>query len=264
MRAIAVLLPFCLVLPAQAQVSVDMRALERLGPSQPPAPPVLTPPPRPALAAPARPVPKPPASTGNTGPGQPGTGKLGSGPPATPPTAATRPPAATLPTGAPPAVTPAVLAPTPSPARPAKPPPLAALPRERPAEPPASTLVPAPVPPPEPPPPSVRLLFPGGVTDLSAEDQAAIRSLAKAIPLPETSSINVMAYAGGPENDPSTARRLSLSRGMAVRTALIASGFPSSQIYVRALGTPPAETAHTGAPPDRVELVVGRLGASTR
>ena len=83
--------------------------------------------------------------------------------------------------------------------------------------------------------------------------------LAHEIPSQEASSINVIAYAAGKPDDPSTARRLSLSRGMAVRSVLLASGVPSSQIYVRALGA----TASDG-PADRVELVVARIGRVTR
>ena len=37
-------------------------------------------------------------------------------------------------------------------------------------------------------------------------------------------SFNVVAYAAGTPEDPSTARRLSLSRALAVRSALIADG----------------------------------------
>ena len=55
---------------------------------------------------------------------------------------------------------------------------------------------------------------------------------------------------GTPE-DPSTARRLSLSRALAVRSALMADGVASSRIYVRALGATGGDEA-----PDRVDLAV--------
>ena len=71
--------------------------------------------------------------------------------------------------------------------------------------------------------------------------------------------MNVVAYAAGKPDDPSTARRVSLSRGMAVRSVLLDSGVPSAQIYVRALGA----TASDG-PADRVELVVAPIGTVTR
>jgi outer membrane protein OmpA-like peptidoglycan-associated protein len=120
-------------------------------------------------------------------------------------------------------------------------------------------MVPAPVATAAPLPPPVRLVFETGVAELSPEDEAAIRDLAKSMPSPEAESINVVAYAAGKSDDPSTARRLSLSRGMAVRSVLLASGVPSAQIYVRALGS----TA-TDGPADQVDLIVTRIGTVTR
>jgi outer membrane protein OmpA-like peptidoglycan-associated protein len=108
-------------------------------------------------------------------------------------------------------------------------------------------------------PPPIRLVFEGGHTDLTPDDEAEIKDLARAIPVPAASSINVLAYAAGRPDDPSTARRLSLSRGMAVRSVLLASGVPSAQIYVRALGS-----VATDGPADRVELVVAPVGTLTR
>jgi outer membrane protein OmpA-like peptidoglycan-associated protein len=134
-----------------------------------------------------------------------------------------------------------------------------ALPTENPSTPPASTTVAAPAPSPEPLPPPVRLVFQGGGTELTAEDEAAIRDLAHAIPDPDVSSISVVAYAAGKPDDPSTARRLSLSRGMAVRSVLLTSGVPSAQIYVRALGATAAD-----GPADQVDLIVTRIGTVTR
>ena len=52
----------------------------------------------------------------------------------------------------------------------------------------------------------------------------------------DSTSFNVVAYAAGTPDDPSTARRLSLSRALAVRSALMADGVGSARIYVRALG----------------------------
>jgi outer membrane protein OmpA-like peptidoglycan-associated protein len=120
-------------------------------------------------------------------------------------------------------------------------------------------MVPAAAPTPAPLPPPVQLVFEQGKTDLTPEDETAIRDLAHAIPAPDNSSINVVAYAAGQPDDPSTARRLSLSRGMAVRSVLLASGVPSAQIYVRALGA-----ASSDGPADRVDLVVARIGVVTR
>jgi outer membrane protein OmpA-like peptidoglycan-associated protein len=108
-------------------------------------------------------------------------------------------------------------------------------------------------------PPPVRLVFGEGKSDLTPADEAAIRSLARSIPAPDANSVNVVAYAAGKPDDPSTARRLSLSRGLAVRAVLLDSGVPSAQIYVRALGASASD-----GPADRVELIVARIGTVTR
>jgi outer membrane protein OmpA-like peptidoglycan-associated protein len=220
----------CLTSGAEAQVSVDMHALDSLGPASPA---------RPAPAPVRRPAP-PPA-----------------------PVAANKPSGATAPTPQPNTATQDHASPRPSTATAAPPPvpavPVPALPTTQPAMPPPSTTVAAPAPTPLPLPPPVRLVFDEGKTELTPADEATIRDLARSIPLPAADSVNVVAYAAGKPDDPSTARRLSLSRGIAVRSVLLASGVPSAQIYVRALGS----TASEG-PADRVELIVTRIGTATR
>jgi outer membrane protein OmpA-like peptidoglycan-associated protein len=96
--------------------------------------------------------------------------------------------------------------------------------------------------------------FGSGQADLSPTSAAAIQGLVKKAPSGDSISFNVVAYAAGTPDDPSTARRLSLSRALAVRSALMANGVGSSRIYVRALGMPKDGEA------DRVDLEV--MGAS--
>ncbi len=98
-------------------------------------------------------------------------------------------------------------------------------------------------------PADLRLAFPAGGTDLNADATAAIKRFAGAAAASDAASFNVVAYAAGKPEDPSTARRLSLSRALAVRSALMAEGVTSSRIYVRALGSQAA-----GGPPDRVDV----------
>jgi hypothetical protein len=74
----------------------------------------------------------------------------------------------------------------------------------------------------------------------------------------DSATFNVVAYATGTPEDPSTARRLSLSRALAVRSVLMANGISSSRIYVRALGA-----AGGDEPPDRVDLAVMGGNAAT-
>jgi outer membrane protein OmpA-like peptidoglycan-associated protein len=143
------------------------------------------------------------------------------------------------------------------------------------SEPPVATIAPVAPPPPEaasaPPPAApisptstsaatasgqgLRVTFGTGQSDLSPSSAAAIQNLVKTTPGSDGTSYNVVAYAAGTPADPSTARRLSLSRALAVRSALMASGISSSHIYVRALGADAGDKT-----PDRVDVAV--LGAN--
>jgi outer membrane protein OmpA-like peptidoglycan-associated protein len=125
-----------------------------------------------------------------------------------------------------------------------------------PPEPPAGS------PPPPPPPVSekaattaastaagLRLIFAPGQSDLSPDSTTSIKQFTETAPPNDASTFNILAYSPGKPDDPSTARRVSLSRAMAVRSALVASGVPSARIFVRALG----EQFGDG-PPDRVDI----------
>ncbi len=61
--------------------------------------------------------------------------------------------------------------------------------------------------------------------------------------------LQVLAYAGGQNLSTSKARRMSLSRALAVRAFLINKGVRSTQIDVRALGNKTSEK-----PVNRVDL----------
>lgn len=63
--------------------------------------------------------------------------------------------------------------------------------------------------------------------------------------------LRLLAYAGGATQTPSQARRLSLSRALAVRAYLIEKGIRSTRIDVRALGN-----KSEGGPPDRVDIII--------
>lgn len=104
----------------------------------------------------------------------------------------------------------------------------------------------------------LRVTFATGQSDLSPESVASIKQLASATPTGDTISYNVLAYAPGTPDDPSTARRISLSRAMAVRSALVADGVSSARIYVRAMGA-----QHGDGPPDRVDVNVQGTNADT-
>jgi outer membrane protein OmpA-like peptidoglycan-associated protein len=98
---------------------------------------------------------------------------------------------------------------------------------------------------------AVRIAFDAAQSDLNASGSEVIKQLVSAAPKGDNTTFNVVAYAAATPDDPSTARRLSLSRALAVRTALMADGVPSSRIYVRALGGQGGE-----GPPDRADVSV--------
>jgi outer membrane protein OmpA-like peptidoglycan-associated protein len=102
----------------------------------------------------------------------------------------------------------------------------------------------------------LRLTFAAGASDLSPDSSASIKQLTDSAPPGDATTFNVLAYAPGKPDDPSTARRISLSRAMAVRSALVADGVPSARIFVRALGE-----QYGDGPPDRVDLSVTGPGA---
>jgi outer membrane protein OmpA-like peptidoglycan-associated protein len=98
----------------------------------------------------------------------------------------------------------------------------------------------------------LRVTFGSGRTDLNAATVAAVRGLAHTAA--GDSNVNVTAYAAGTPDDPSSARRLSLSRALAVRAVLIEEGIPSVRIYVKALGA--ASPSIAEGPADRVDVAV--------
>lgn len=226
--------------PAVAQVTVDLRALQALPPRTTPSP-NLSPSPAPApLTRYVAPQPRPAAP-----------------PEAAPGSVATAAPPTVLPPVAPAAGTPVA-----RPALPDSTPAVASIP---PVPPTAEATAPPPPPPvsdkattkAEPVGQGLRLLFAAGQSDLSPDSAASLKQLAASLPPGDAASFNVAAYAPGSRDDPSSARRLSLARAMAVRGALVSSGVPSTRVYVRALGE-----AYGSGPADRVDIAVQGLGDS--
>lgn len=210
----------------RAQVAVDRGALEQLSPTAPATPSApapshiphkpITPKPitlRPPTFKPVAPPAKPAAKPGR---------------PARPVSIAPAPP--------PPAALPVVPpAPTPPAALPAIP--------MQPDAPGAATRIIG----------GLRVTFGHDVADLNPTTVAALRSVARTVGAEPNASLNVYAYADGPPDDPSTPRRLSLSRALAVRAVLMSEGIVSTRIYVRALGATTLPGAADG-PPDRVDV----------
>lgn len=216
--------------PALAQVTVDPRALDTLQPAKPapakpatqrPAPtkPPATTPPR-SAPAPSQPAP----SAGVTVRPNPGTAGQLSVP-------AAAPPGVSIP---PPIVVPTRPAPTPAP------PTIS-------ADSPSTT---------SPLTGGLRVVFGSGRADINPAVVTAIRSLTRGTgPVaPDATSYTVTTYAAGTPEDPSTPRRLSLSRALTVRSVLISQGIPSVRIFVKALG--PASPGFADGPADRADIVI--------
>ena len=213
------------VMPATAQVTVDLHALQALPGGGEPA--VVRPLYRPAPHPAARPLPEAAA---------PGPEKS---PPAAAPVATASPPVQPeLPRAVPDTANITPIPPAPEGVPP--PPPAVSATASTAAQPTQTGL---------------RLTFAPGQSDLSPESMTSLKTLAQGAPTGDTVSFNVMAYAPGSPDDPSTARRVSLSRAMAVRSALVGDGISSARIYVRALGA-----QYGSGPPDRVDVSV--LGAN--
>lgn len=201
--------------PAAAQVTVNPNALD---PATPPA---------------AKPAPRP----------QPARPPAAAKPPiAAPPVAAPQPPPPTLPAipqvaPAAPVIPPAIAVPT----RPS--PPLAPVAIAADAPGVASNIT-----------DGIRLTFGAGRAEMNQATADAVRGLARAIAAKgqPTATYTVSSLASGAADDSSAARRLSLTRGLAVRSLLITEGIASTRIFVRALGLA------TDTPADRVDIVVGK------
>lgn len=86
---------------------------------------------------------------------------------------------------------------------------------------------------------------------LSDASRNAMVTLSKQMNSDPAVSVQLLAYAEGDEDNASKARRLSLSRALAVRSFLIDQGVRSTRIEVRALGNKVPD-----GPADRVDVLV--------
>jgi outer membrane protein OmpA-like peptidoglycan-associated protein len=151
-----------------------------------------------------------------------------------------------------------------APSRPAPSPTIPATPPAAPVLAPPVVQVPTHAPPPPPPVPVVQsaqgtaAALPGGTrigfgpdsSDLNPATMQALQDFATGLKADPQARAEVDAYGSGPADDPSTPRRMALSRGLNVRAVLINAGIPTTRIYVRAVGLP-----HDGGSADRVDLV---------
>ncbi|MEQ8585380.1 MAG: OmpA family protein [Thalassobaculaceae bacterium] len=143
----------------------------------------------------------------------------------------------------------------------APPPPPPALPRNEPAQPVsapavAATSGTAPSAAPSPSAQSAggdttRIAFPSGQSQLPADAGSKLDPVVARLKQDDQLRVQLMAYADGDQDGANKARRLSLSRALAVRAYLIDNEIASTRMDVRALGNRADE-----GPADRVDLVV--------
>ncbi len=95
----------------------------------------------------------------------------------------------------------------------------------------------------------IRVLFQDGSAELSDDTKRRLSAVATALQENTTLRIQILAYAKASSDGTSPARRLSLSRAIAVRTYLIEQGVRSTRMDVRALGDEIGD-----GPADRVDI----------
>ena len=98
---------------------------------------------------------------------------------------------------------------------------------------------------------ALRIGFSGENVALPDPAKGDVKSVVDTMTKNPAMRVQVKAYASGNAEAASKARRISLSRALAVRSYLIEQGIGSTRIDVRALGNN-AE----GGPGDRVDLVL--------
>lgn len=98
-----------------------------------------------------------------------------------------------------------------------------------------------------------RLLFESGATALSDMAKGKLAGLAGQLRADPERRVQLQAFAGIAGISSRDARRLSLSRALAVRSFLIEKGVPAHRIDVRALGEDSG-----GGPPERVDVLDAR------
>jgi len=97
----------------------------------------------------------------------------------------------------------------------------------------------------------MRIIFAQDSSKLPSGARAALKSMSERMRTQDNLRLQLLAYAGNTNTSASAARRLSLSRALAVRSFLIESGVHSTRIDVRALGN-----KSTDAVTERVDITV--------
>jgi outer membrane protein OmpA-like peptidoglycan-associated protein len=98
---------------------------------------------------------------------------------------------------------------------------------------------------------TVRLIFDPSTDDLTDDNTRMLAPQIATLEHDEELKLRIVAYAGGKGGSSISARRMSLSRALAVRSYLMDRGISASRLEVRALGNRSQD-----GPPDRVDTTV--------
>lgn len=105
-----------------------------------------------------------------------------------------------------------------------------------------------------------RLHFTTQSAEMNPRMISALQTFATVMQKLPDQHISIVAYGEGRADDPSTPRRIALSRGLAARSVLLHAGIAPTRIYVRAVGLPD-ENAH-GAGADCIDVTRSGVVAS--
>ncbi|WP_342627017.1 hypothetical protein AAC691_11750 [Nguyenibacter vanlangensis] len=118
----------------------------------------------------------------------------------------------------------------------------------------------------------LRLTFAAGSADMNAAMIDRVKQFAAGLLRTPDARAEVDATASGSPDDVSTPRRVSLERGLAIRSILVHAGVATTRIYVRAIGLPSPGVASGGVTslgaanetvPDHVDVTRSDMVAST-
>ena len=98
---------------------------------------------------------------------------------------------------------------------------------------------------------SAQVVFAPSITDMPDQAKATLDRVVAAMKADDQIRVQLIAYAGGPPDQSSQARRISLSRAISVRSYLVEQGVKSVRIDVRAMGN----RSDSAGPQDRVDVV---------
>ncbi len=101
----------------------------------------------------------------------------------------------------------------------------------------------------------MRLPFKATETTVPLSSHDDLDTLAARLKKDEALRVSIVAYASGSPEQPSTARRVSLSRALAVRAYLIDKGISNLRITVQAEGN-----KNAGSDADRVDVFIKSAG----